>query len=182
MEREPKLLPVRIIGDKVLKQKAKQVEKITPEIKELVADMFYTMYETDGIGLAAPQIGKSLRIFVIDIEWHHEDGKKNPLVFINPKFTFFEGETSAEEGCLSIPGIFEKVVRAEKVIIEATDLSGKRFTIETDDFLAVALQHEYDHLEGILFIDKVPKLRRMIHAKKLRELKSKVDENGVNIG
>ncbi len=182
MERKPNMLPVRIIGDKVLRQKAKQVEEITPEIKELVADMFYTMYETDGIGLAAPQIGKSLRIFVIDLEWHHEDGKKNPLVFINPKFTLFEGETTAEEGCLSIPGIFEKVTRAEKVIIEATDLDGNRFTIKSDNFLAVAMQHEYDHLEGILFIDKVPKLRRMIHAKRLRELKSKVDENGVNIG
>lgn len=182
MEREPKLLPVRIIGDELLARKAKPIENITPEIRELVEDMFYTMYETDGIGLAAPQIGRSLRLFVVDLEWHHEDGKKNPMVFINPKFTNFEGETTAEEGCLSIPGIFEKVHRAEKVTLEATDLDGNKFEIESDDFLAIAMQHEYDHLDGILFMDKVPKLRKMIHLKRLRELKSGIDENGVNIG
>ncbi|MFO7896067.1 MAG: peptide deformylase [Candidatus Cloacimonadales bacterium] len=182
MIREPRLLPIRIIGDQQLAEKAKPVAEITEELKELVEDMLFTMYETDGIGLAAPQVGHSIRLFVVDLSYHGEEEIKNPLVFINPKFTFFEGETTAEEGCLSIPGIYEKVNRAEKVKIEATNLAGAKFEIESDDFLAVAMQHEYDHLDGILFVEKIPKLRKMIHLKHLKELKSRTDENGVNIG
>jgi peptide deformylase len=182
MNREPRFLPIRIIGDQQLAQKAKPITEITEEIEELVEDMLFTMYATDGIGLAAPQVGHSIRLFVIDLSYHSEEGKKNPLVFINPKFTLFEGETSAEEGCLSIPEIYEKVLRAEKVKIEATNLAGEKFEIVSDDFLAVALQHEYDHLDGILFVDKIPKLRKMIHLKHLKELRSTTDENGVNIG
>lgn len=182
MERNAKLLPIRIVGDKVLSKKAKEIEKITPKLLELIDDMIYTMYETDGIGLAAPQIGESLRLFIIDAEWHHGENDKKPIVFINPKFTYFEGEATNEEGCLSIPNIYEKVTRAEKVIIEAKNIEGKIFKIETEDLFAIAMQHEYDHLDGILFIDKVPKLKMMLHYKKIRELKNKTDENGVNVG
>ncbi len=182
MIREPKLLSVRIIGDRVLSQKAKPIENITPELKEFIEDMIYSMYETDGIGLAATQVGESIRVFVVDIEWHQEGCSKNPLVFINPKFTFFEGESVNEEGCLSIPGVYEKVTRAEKVVIEALNIDGEKFTIDTDEFLAIAMQHEYDHLDGILFIDKVPKLKMILHRKCIKELKQTTDENGVNIG
>jgi len=182
MKRKAELLHIRIYGDKVLRQVAEPVAEITEKIKDFINDLILTMYEKDGVGLAAPQVGRSIRIFVVDPFWFKENGEKNPVVLINPEFIEFEGRINSEEGCLSLPDVYENVSRAKKVIIKGLNPEGKEIKIETDGLFARSLQHEYDHLEGILFIDKVPKLKRILHIKKLNELKKTTDENGVNIG
>ena len=158
-ESKPELLPIRIYGDKTLRQKAEPVAEITPEIRQFIDDLTFTMYETDGVGLAAPQVGVSKRIFVVDAFWFKEEGKKNPVVLINPEFIEFEGVKEMEEGCLSLPEIWDKVVRADKVIIRGLNEKGEMVQYEADELFARALQHEFDHLEGILFVDKLSKLK-----------------------
>ncbi len=182
MTRKAKLLQVRLYGDETLKKVAKKVQEITPEILEFIDDLILTMYETDGIGLAAPQVGYSLRIFVVDTDWYLEDGEKNPIVMINPEFTEFEGEEVNEEGCLSLPDIFEKIHRAEVVKIKGLDREGKIVNYTAEGLLGRAFQHEYDHLDGILFVDKIAKLKRAVIGKKLRNIASSTNENGINIG
>ncbi len=180
-KRKNKLLPIRIVGDKVLSKKAEPVKEITAEIKEFINDLVYTMYERDGVGLAAPQVGKSLRIFVVDTTWT-ETGKKKPIVCINPKFLEMTGSATNEEGCLSIPDVYVDVKRPSYVLFEATNLKGKKFRLESsDDLLARALQHEYDHLDGILFIDRASKFKLIPVNKKIKNLMNKTDENGTNI-
>jgi peptide deformylase len=174
-------LNVRVIGDKSLRKVAEPVEEITPEIKQIVSDMKETMYARDGIGLAAPQIGIGKRIFVVDIQWYKEGNSQKPIVCINPEFIEFIGEDTAEEGCLSLPGIFEKVTRAEQVVMEALNEKNEKFKLEADGMFARALQHEYDHLEGILFVDKVPKMKRIFIGRAIRELERQTDEKGVNL-
>ena len=181
-KRKPQILPIRIYGDKILRQVAKPVKEITPEIADFIEDLTLTMYETDGVGLAAPQVGHSLRIFVVDAFWFQEDGKKNPIVLVNPEFIEFDGQVENEEGCLSLPEIYEKVVRAEKVKIKGLNELGKEVKYSGDELFSRALQHEFDHLDGVLFIDKITKLKRIFLKKKLHELKSSTDNNGVNIG
>ncbi len=176
-----KILDIRVIGDKVLREIAKPVEEITPEIKEFIKDLIATMYEKDGIGLAAPQVGRSLRIFIVDPDVHKEDAKPNPHVFINPRFTLMEDETTYDEGCLSVPEIFEKVKRYKKVSIEALDEHGELRKYDAEEVFAIALQHEYDHLDGILFIDRLPKIKQLTLKHKLKMLMKTTDENGVNI-
>lgn len=181
-QRKPNLLQVRLIGDKTLTQVAKPVGEITPEILGFAQDLTYTMYEKDGVGLAAPQVGVSIRMFVIDPFWDGEEIEKKPLVLINPKFIRFEGEVDSEEGCLSIPGIFETVKRAEIVEIEGLNLKGKTVRYKADKLFGRALQHECDHLDGILFTEKLSKMKKIMIKKKLKALMSTTDENGVNIG
>ncbi|MBP7563494.1 MAG: peptide deformylase [Candidatus Cloacimonetes bacterium] len=180
MNRKAKLLDIHIYGDKVLREKAKPVESLTQEIKDFIDDLTYTMYERDGVGLAAPQVGISLRIFVCDPEWSKTE-KKNPLVLINPKFMDMEGDTTYEEGCLSIPGIYEKVKRYSKVKISAYNENWEEKIYEADDLFSIVLQHENDHLDGILFTDKIPQLRKLIIKKQLKLIESSTDENGKNI-
>ena len=179
---QPEILPVRIFGDATLRKKAEPVQEITSEILDFIQDLVFTMYETDGVGLAAPQLGVSLRIIAVDAFWFKEGGKKNPVVLINPEFIEFEGSTEAEEGCLSIPDIFEKVPRAEWVKIQGLNEKGEKVEYESDGLFSRALQHESDHLDGILFIDKISKLKKMMLKKKLNDLQSTTDEKGVNIG
>jgi len=181
-KRKPNSLPIRLYGDKTLRKISEPVTEFTDEIKEFIEDLVYTMYEKDGVGLAAPQVGRSLRIFVVDPFWFNDENKKNPLVFVNPKFIEFEGDLESDEGCLSLPAIFEPVKRAEKVVIEGLNEKGEKVRFEANGLFARALQHEFDHLDGILFIDKIPKLKRVFLKKKLNDLKSTTDENGVNIG
>lgn len=176
-----KILPIRVYGDTTLRKVAKPVEKITEEIEQFIEDLTVTMYEKDGVGLAAPQVGRSLRIFVVDPFFYTEDNGKNPIVFINPKFIEFSGEDTKEEGCLSLPEIFGKVTRAEKVIIEGYDKELKKIRYEADELFARCLQHENDHLDGILFIDKVSKIKRVSVLKHLKKLEKTTDKNGVNI-
>jgi peptide deformylase len=141
------------------------------KITELIEEMAKTMYEANGVGLAAPQVGISKKLFIIDVEQKiekDEDGEvisRTPgqlLVFINPEIIEKEGSVTYEEGCLSVPGVYEEVKRAEKVTIKYYDEHFNTKTRTAEDFLAVAIQHEYDHLEGKLFIDKLPVVKRTI--------------------
>jgi peptide deformylase len=174
------VLPVRIYGDQLLRKKSEPVEEIDGRIKGIISDLIATMYEKDGIGLAAPQIGHNLRIFVVDPDWFRS-GEKNPRVFINPRFLSLSGVEEEEEGCLSLPGITAEVKRAEKVVIEAMDQEGKMQRYEAEGLYARALQHENDHLDGILFIDRISKLKLITLKWKLRALEQKKDNKGVNL-
>jgi len=168
------ILPIKIYGEEVLRQVAQPVKEMTDEIRGFITDLTSTMYEKDGVGLAAPQVGRSLRIFVVDPFWFNEDGNKNPYVLINPEFKEFDGEVTMEEGCLSLPNIYAKVNRAQKVVIEGYNENWEKVRIEAEELFARALQHEYDHLEGILFTDKVPKIKRISFLKELKKLEDQV--------
>lgn len=141
------ILEIRKAGDPVLKQKAAPVEKITKKTRELIESMADTMYKADGVGLAAPQVGVSQRIIVIDVG-------EGLIGLVNPVITERDGLESASEGCLSIPGVFGDVERASHVVVEAHDRNGKPVRITGKGLLARALQHEIDHLDGVLFIER----------------------------
>lgn len=145
--------------DKRLRVKAERVTEVTDEVRAICDDMAETMYAAPGVGLAAPQVGVPLRIFVIDVASGTDDPSQLHY-FINPEIVRREGETVWEEGCLSFPGIHEEIERAEKVTVRATGLDGKPFELEADGLLAIAIQHENDHLEGTLMVDRVSLLRR----------------------
>lgn len=149
------VLRVRRYGDPVLRRRAEPVREVTPEIRALVADMIDTMYDEVGIGLAAPQIGVSLRIIVVA-----DDAGRTVRALMNPVIVEQGGSVTAEEGCLSIPGIFAPVTRAAWVNVEASDLDGRPVRIEARQLLARVFQHELDHLDGILFIDRLEPLAR----------------------
>lgn len=137
------------LGEKVLREKAEPIEKLTDEIKMLIDDMFEAMIDANGVGLAAPQVGKKLRLFVAVAD---DDVKR---VFINPQIVSTSEEVGDyEEGCLSIPGVYETIRRPVRVRVQALDENGKPFTLEADGLLARIIQHETDHLDGILFIDR----------------------------
>ena len=156
----------------ILKKVAKPVTEFNEELKKLCTDMLFTMYHAPGIGLAAPQIGESLRIFVMDIDFKREevtraDGTKdfelsefNPRIFINPVIEKVEGEILYEEGCLSVPGVYEEVKRTEKINVHYQDVQGNKHTIEADGLLSVCIQHENDHLDGIVFLERLSTLKR----------------------
>lgn len=141
-------------GEQSLRKPSKEVFKVSKKIQDLVHDMLETMYSANGVGLAAPQIGENLRIFVIDVSSDKEP--LNPLVFINPKIIKKSGSVCTQEGCLSFPEVYSEVKRAEYVMVKATDIKGRSFVMEAKDgsLLSRAIQHEFDHLEGILFVDR----------------------------
>ena len=154
--------------DPILSQPGEPVTEFNAELRKLVADMFETTYANQGIGLAAPQVGVSKRVTVIDVSM----GKvpKDKLVLINPEIIFSEGKLYDEEGCLSFPDIREKVVRAAKVRIRAQDEKGKWFEMDGDDLMARAFQHEIDHLDGMLFIFRMSALKRDLNLRKIRKM------------
>ena len=160
--------------DERLRQICAPVTEFDDALKELTDDMFETMYDDEGIGLAAPQIGIEKRIVVIDIP--EEDGKqgKNKLVLINPKITAKEGEVASEEGCLSVPEYRAEVKRFEKITLECRDLNGQKQVYEADGLLAICMQHELDHLDGKLFIDYLSRLKRDRLLTKYRKLKKEL--------
>jgi len=160
--------PSVLYGDPVLREKAKPVEKIDRNIKNLVADMIATLKHANGLGLAAPQVGEAVRIFIIDIS--ALELTESVRVFINPEILETSGEVLMEEGCLSFPGIYQKVTRSERALVRATDLEGKQFTLNASGMLARAILHEFDHLEGKLFIDYITPLSRALLRGKLRKL------------
>ncbi len=180
MPRQPVLLPVRIIGDAVLRQKAHPVDAITPEVKDLAQDMIHTMYLRDGVGLAAPQIGASIRMVVVDPFWGREDAEKDPFVLINPSITASSGETVNEEGCISIPGIYADVTRPSSISVSFTTLDGETSAMDVSGFAAVVVQHELDHLDGLLFTDKISTLAKLKLKRRIKELE-KTAVDGVNI-
>ena len=160
---------VRLLGDPVLREEADDVVGFGDDLRALVRDMFETMYHEEGIGLAAPQIGVSRRVIVIDLR--REDHDDQPMALVNPRLTWTSSETAKQtEGCLSIPGLEEIVERPAKVRVEAHDPEGKRVELHADELLARALQHEIDHLDGILFLDRVSALKRRMLMKKWRKL------------
>jgi len=164
--------------DKRLRDKAARVAAITPEVRALVEDMAETMYAAPGVGLAATQIGEKLQIFVIDVA--AEDEPSDLRVFINPEIVEKHESIVWTEGCLSFPGIQEEVERAARVTVRALDRDGKPFTLEAEELLAVAIQHEYDHLQGVLMIVHLgPLKRRLVHRKML---KRSPDENPKSTG
>ncbi|MFW5979641.1 MAG: peptide deformylase [Halanaerobium sp.] len=145
------LLKVRKIGDPVLRSKAKEIDAVNKKTLDLIDNMFETMYEEDGVGLAAPQVGILKRIAVVDIR---EDNK---IVLINPEIIEEEGKAIMEEGCLSIPDETGDVIRAEKIKVRTLNKEGKKVEFEAEGFEARAIQHEIDHLNGVLFVDKIVK-------------------------
>lgn len=153
--------------DKRLREKGARIDAITPEIRKLVEDMAETMYAAPGVGLAATQIGESLQLFIIDIA--DENSPSDLRVFINPEIVETEGEVSWQEGCLSFPGVQEDVDRAARVRVKAQNKDGEWFELEADGLLAVAIQHEFDHLQGVLMIDHMgPLKKRLTHRKMVK--------------
>jgi len=182
------ILPIVAYGDPVLKKKAVEIDENYPELQKLIKDMFETMYNAHGVGLAAPQIGKSIRLFVVDATPMAEregDDEGDPSckdfirVFINPIILEEEGEEWAfEEGCLSIPQIREEVMRKPRLKIEYYDENWDLYEEELDGFAARVVQHEYDHIEGTLFLDKISAFKRTLLRGKLNDItKGDVDVN-----
>jgi len=151
--------------DPRLRNVAEPVEKVDDEIRQLVDDMFETMYDAPGIGLAAIQINVAKRVIVIDVS----EDKSEPLCLINPEILEKEGEETMDEGCLSVPEIYETVTRAEKIRVRALDREGNSFEMHADGLLAVCIQHEIDHLDGKLFVDYLSNLKRQRIRKKLEK-------------
>lgn len=153
--------------DPTLARKSLEIGEITDELRDLAKDMAETMYANDGIGLAAPQVGECCRLVVVDISG--PDKREDLRVLVNPRITAKDGSVVSEEGCLSVIGYRSDVARAEKVTVEATDLDGRPVTIEAEGLLAVCLQHELDHLDGVLFIDRISRLKRSLYDKKIKK-------------
>lgn len=167
----------------ILKQIAKPVEIFDESLSDLCFNMLHTMYHAPGIGLAAPQVGHSLRLFVMDIDFEreeieHSDGTTtydyknlNPQIFINPVLSNKVGELLYEEGCLSVPGVYENVKRAEKITVQYQDLNGDSHELVATDIFSVCLQHENDHLDGIVFLERLSLLKRNFLTKKFLKAK-----------
>lgn len=169
------LLEIRLMGDPLLREEAAEVETIDHEIRRLASDMFDTMYEADGVGLAAPQVGVKQRLIVVD---PREEGV-TPRALVNPRVLETSDETDkAEEGCLSIPGLREVVERETEVVVEAESLDGETIRIEADGLHARVLLHEIDHLNGILFVDRVSPLKRKMLMKKWKKLQAETAGTG----
>ena len=162
------ILEIKKYPEKVLKQKALPVTAFDEELQALIENMIETMYAAPGVGLAAPQVGESKRLAVIDISSKEE--KVPLLVIVNPVIVGTEGIIEFEEGCLSIPDYTANVRRAEKVLVRAQDRAGQAIEIEGTDLLAIALQHEIDHLEGILFIDRISPIKREFFKKRHKKI------------
>ncbi|MFH1699747.1 MAG: peptide deformylase [Candidatus Zixiibacteriota bacterium] len=160
--------PILKYGEQVLREVAKPVEQITADIKEIVARLKATLKDAKGLGLAAPQIGESLRIFVVDLSV--VDLTAETTVFINPEILETSGSIEFEEGCLSFPGIYQRLTRPERVKVKALDENGKEFFLEADGLAARAIQHEYDHLDGVLFIDHFSAISRALIDRRLKRL------------
>ena len=166
---------IRLLGDDVLRTPAAEVETFDDELRALVRDMFATMYHAEGIGLAAPQVGVSRRVFVVDVPVK-EGEPRGPLAFVNPRIVEVSDDLDrAPEGCLSIPGLEEVVERPARVVVEALDPEGEPIRIEGDELFGRALQHEIDHLDGVLFLDRVSPLKRKMLMKKWRKSRQDVE-------
>ena len=158
------VLSIRKYGDPLLRRRAQPVREVTPELRSLAEDMIDTMYDEAGIGLAAPQVGAAVRMMVVG-----DERGRNPRALVNPVITEQGGAITAEEGCLSIPGIFADVTRAEWVQVEAQDLDGQPVSIRARGFHARVLQHEMDHLDGVLFIDRLDPVTRDLIKRRIKK-------------
>ncbi|MGX2949958.1 peptide deformylase [Ursidibacter sp. B-7004-1] len=164
------VLDVLIYPDENLATVCQPVEKVDDELRQFIDDMFETMYQHEGIGLAAPQVNVLKRVITIDIE----GDKANQIVLINPEILESSGETGIEEGCLSIPGCRALVPRKEKLTVKALNRQGEEFTLNADGLLAICIQHEIDHLNGVLFVDHISPLKRQRFREKMQKLKKQI--------
>lgn len=153
-----------------LKEVSQPVTEVTAEIRELARDMIEVMYDERGIGLAAPQVGAAVRMFVIDTEWG-EEKEKSPVVVINPKIVDRQGRSASEEGCLSVPGYKAIVERDTTITLTGSDLDGNPIEDKAEGLRAICIQHEIDHLDGILFIDRISRLKRSLYVKKRKKIR-----------
>jgi peptide deformylase len=160
--------------DPVLLKKAKPVRKVDEDLKNLIRDMIETMYQAPGIGLAANQIGRPIRVIVFDVT--PKDQERKPSVLINPEIVASEGEQTMEEGCLSVPEYYSDVKRCAKVRVRGLDLEGNPVEVCGEEILATVLQHEIDHLDGILFIDRISALKRSLYKKRVQKKLKKQEE------
>ena len=160
--------PILKYGDDILHDPARELEAVTPDIERLVNDMIETMYAAPGIGLAAPQVGVPLRIFVVDLSLGRD--RNGLIVMINPQFVEREGVQLEEEGCLSVPGFNATVVRPSRAIVKGLDRNGDEHQHEATGLLARAFQHEMDHLDGTLFVDRLRGIKRDMIVKKIKKL------------
>ena len=164
-----------LMGDEILRESTEEVEIFDDALEALVEDMFETMYHAEGIGLAAPQIGISKRLCVVHVRQPDEGTESEPMALVNPRVVWSSDETErGPEGCLSIPGLEEVVERSARVVVEALDPEGEPLTVEASGLEARALQHEIDHLDGILFIDRVSPLKRRMLLKKWKKVQPEV--------
>lgn len=163
------VLSINIYGSKVLRKRAAEVTEVTPELTRFAEDMLETMYQANGVGLAAPQVGRSIRLIVLDTAPEGEESR--PYCIFNPKVIRKEGMCAAEEGCLSVPGVWADVERPEVVSVEGLDKDGKPLLLENlSGLLARCIQHEIDHLDGVLFVDKISATDRSLNESKLKKL------------
>ncbi len=162
------VLPLRIYGDPVLRARAQPLLEVTDSVKPFVLDMFDTMLAEDGVGLAAPQVGASQRLLVLAVPVKRR--QRVDMTLINPEVVRAEGWEIGEEGCLSVPGVYDEVKRASSIDVEALDEAGRPVKFSADGFLARAIQHEIDHLNGVLFVDRLGMLQRRMHRGDLKAL------------
>lgn len=184
-ELKGKELPILTYPDPILTKIAEPVTQFDQELEQLVKDMLYTMYHAPGIGLAAPQIGKSIRLFVLDVNYDREtvtnaDGNEetrlsgfSPMVFINPEISGTEGTITYEEGCLSVPGVYEEVKRHKNIHVRYQDLKGEFHELNADELLSICIQHENDHLDGVVFIERLSNLKKNFYKKKMIKEKAR---------
>jgi peptide deformylase len=178
-------VPIYTYPEPVLSKMAIEITKFNADLEKLVEDMLFTMYHAPGIGLAAPQVGHSIRLFVLDVEYDRDvvtnsKGEEEvrmsnfePMVFINPVITGMDEMTTFEEGCLSLPGIYEEVKRHKAIKVKYQDLKGNPQEINADDMLSICIQHENDHLEGLVFIERLSNLKKNFYKKQLMKAKGK---------
>lgn len=163
------LLEVLQFPDPRLKRVSRCIDEVTDDLRALAQNMCEVMYDEPGIGLAAPQVGVDLRLIVVDTEWDDEDREPNPIVMVNPEISEPEGKIVWEEGCLSVPNFRAEVNRAERIRVIGTDLEDKPMELRVEGLQAVCFQHEIDHLDGILFIDRISRLKRGLYVKRRRK-------------
>jgi|APLak6261679142_1056127.scaffolds.fasta_scaffold00001_215 peptide deformylase len=159
----------------ILKQKAQPVAKVDDEVRTLIKDMFESMYAADGVGLAAPQIGVLKNVIVLDTTPRQPESK--PVAMVNPEILTLEGKCTYKEGCLSVPGEAEDVERAAVVTARYLDENGEQQTITADGLLAIAIQHECDHLKGVMFVDHISTLKREIIRKRMKKIQASMDDD-----
>jgi peptide deformylase len=165
------LRPVLQFPDPRLKRVSAPIERVTDEIRDLARDMLDVMYDEPGIGLAAPQLGEPVRLIVVDTLWKDEEagGERRPLVLVNPEIVEREGKVVWTEGCLSVPDFTADVERSERVRVRGLDLDGREYVEEAADLRAVCFQHEIDHLDGVLFIDRISRLKRSLYVSRRKK-------------
>jgi peptide deformylase len=164
----PEEFALRIFGDPVLRRRAEEIKEFTPELQAISTRMFEVMYEEEGVGLAGPQVGLSRRIAVLDVPL--DEGNRFVGTLVNPRILRHEGIQKGQEGCLSVPGLREEVARHQKLLVEAEDVEGVTIRFECTDLLARAVQHELDHLDGILYVDRLSPVRRKLLGRKLKRI------------